>query len=31
MNFYGLDDSYYEEWYDDIKEEDGWICCLNIF
>ncbi|MBX2870908.1 MAG: hypothetical protein KTR30_02380 [Saprospiraceae bacterium] len=29
MNFHGSDDSYYEEWYEDIKEEDGWICCLN--
>ncbi|GJM33810.1 MAG: hypothetical protein DHS20C18_28110 [Saprospiraceae bacterium] len=29
LNFHGSDDSYYEEWYDDIKEEDGWICLLN--
>ncbi len=29
LNFHGSDDCYYEEWYDDIKEEDGWIICLN--
>ncbi len=29
LNFHGSDDCYYEEWYDDIKEEDGWICILN--
>ncbi len=29
LNFHGSDDSYYEEWYDDIKEEGGWICLLN--
>lgn len=28
-NFHGSDDSYYEEWWDDIKEEDGWVCILN--
>ncbi len=30
LNFHGSDDSYYEEWYDDIKEEGGWICLLNV-
>jgi hypothetical protein len=29
LNFHGDDDAYYEEWYDDIKEEDGWICLIN--
>ena len=29
LNFHGSDDCYYEEWYDDIKEEGGWICLLN--
>jgi hypothetical protein len=28
-NFHGSDDSYYEEWWDDIKDEGGWICFLN--
>lgn len=29
LNFHGSDDCYYEEWYDDVKEEDGWIIFLN--
>jgi hypothetical protein len=31
LNFHGDDDCYYEEWYDDVKEEDGWICLANCF
>ena len=30
LNFHGSDDSYYEEWWDDIKEDNGWIVFLNI-
>ena len=30
LNFHGSDDCYYEEWYDDIKDEGGWICFINI-
>lgn len=30
LNFHGSDDSYYEEWYEDVRDEDGWICLLNI-
>ena len=30
LNFHGSDDCYYEEWYDDIKDEQGWICFLNV-
>lgn len=29
LNFHGDDDSYYEEWYEDVKDDDGWICLLN--
>ncbi len=29
LNFHGDDDAYYEEWYDDIKEERGWISMIN--
>jgi hypothetical protein len=29
LNFHGSDDSYYEELWDDIKEEDGWLCLIN--
>lgn len=27
--FHADTDEYYEEWWDDVKEEDGWICLLN--
>lgn len=29
FNFHADTDEYYEEWWDDVKEEDGWICLLN--
>ena len=28
LNFHGSDDSYYEEWFQDI--EDGWIALINF-
>ncbi len=28
LNFHSSDDSYYEEWFEDIEE--GWICMLNF-
>ena len=28
LNFHGSDDSYYEEWFDDV--EDGWIVAINF-
>ncbi|MBO0937898.1 hypothetical protein J2I47_15175 [Fibrella sp. HMF5335] len=28
LNFHGSDDSYYEEWFDDV--EDGWITAINF-
>lgn len=31
LNFHASDDCYYEEWYDDVKDEDGWICLVNLF
>ncbi|MBI5916113.1 MAG: hypothetical protein HY842_12120 [Bacteroidetes bacterium] len=31
LNFHGSDDCYFEEWYDDVKDDDGWICLLNLF
>jgi len=30
LNFHSDDDCYYEEWYDDVKEDDGWICLVNL-
>ncbi len=29
LNFHSSDIDYYEEWYEDIKEQGGWIVCLN--
>ncbi len=29
LNFHGSDDCYYEEWYEDVVEEEGWICFVN--
>jgi len=29
LNFHGDDDAYYEEWYDEVREEGGWIAMLN--
>jgi hypothetical protein len=30
LNFHSSDDSYYEEWFNDVTEEGGWIICLNM-
>lgn len=30
LNFHSSDDSYYEEWYDDVSDERGWIVMLNM-
>jgi hypothetical protein len=30
LNFHSSDDSYYEEWYEDIKDPGGWIVWLNL-
>ncbi len=30
LNFHADDDSYYEEWYEDVSEEAGWVVCLNL-
>jgi len=29
LNFHGSDNLYYEEWWDDVKDEGGWITILN--
>ena len=29
LNFHGDDDDYYQEWYEDVAEYDGWICFMN--
>lgn len=30
LNFHSSDDCYYEEWYDDVKDQGGWIAFLNM-
>jgi hypothetical protein len=30
FNFYSSDDCYYEEWWDEIRDEGGWIVLLNL-
>ena len=30
LNFHSSDDSYYEEWFEDVTDEGGWIICLNM-
>jgi len=30
LNFHYSDDSYYEEWFDELVELDGWIALLNF-
>ena len=30
LNFHHSDDAYYEEWFDEVMEEDGWIALLNF-
>lgn len=30
LNFHSGDKDYYEEWYDDVSEMDGWIIALNM-
>lgn len=30
LNFHYSDDSYYEEWFEDVSDEDGWIAAINF-
>jgi hypothetical protein len=30
FNFHGSDDSYYEEWLEDVDDKQGWISCINM-
>lgn len=30
LNFHSSDDCYYEEWWEDVADEGGWIVCLNM-
>ena len=31
FNYHSDDDSYYEEWWEDIRDDEGWICMVNTF
>jgi len=30
LNFHSSDKEYYQEWYDEVSEESGWIVALNM-
>ena len=30
LNFHSSDDCYYEEWFDEVEDADGWIAALNF-
>ncbi len=30
LNFHGDEDSYYEEWADDLQDDQGWVCFMNM-
>lgn len=30
LNFHGSDDSYYEEWFEDVEDGQGWIAAVNF-
>ena len=30
LNFHASDDCYYEEWFDEVEDESGWIAMLNL-
>jgi len=30
LNFNTSDDCYYEEWFEDVNDEDGWIALVNF-
>lgn len=30
LNFHSSGDEYYEEWYEDIREDGGWIVAINV-
>jgi len=30
LNYHSGDEDYYEEWYEDVVEENGWICLVNL-
>jgi hypothetical protein len=30
LNFHSSDKEYYQEWYDDVSDDNGWMVALNM-
>ncbi len=30
LNFHSSDTDYYQQWYEEVSDRDGWIVCLNM-
>ncbi len=30
LNFHSGDKDYYEEWFEEVSDQDGWVVCLNM-
>jgi hypothetical protein len=30
LNFHSGDKDYYEEWYDEVSDADGWVACIDM-
>jgi hypothetical protein len=30
LNFHSGDKDYYQEWFEEVTDEEGWIVCLNM-
>jgi hypothetical protein len=30
LNFHSSDDSYYEEWHEQLEDDNGWVAVLNM-
>ena len=30
LNFHGSDDSYYQDWQEELADKGGWICVINL-
>jgi hypothetical protein len=30
LNFHSSDDSYYEDWFEQLSDDSGWVCMINM-
>jgi hypothetical protein len=30
LNFHSSDDSYYEEWHEQLEDDNGWVAIVNL-